>query len=101
MDCNLRTFINQYYHFVLCSNSNILYLLAFFKHSNTLSVISSEKISADLSIDSTVIIPYGAGRKYAAVIKNIGSNARCEAKSEKLFSQPPTTSMPLVKGSPA
>uniref|UniRef100_A0A1I7XAB3 Uncharacterized protein n=1 Tax=Heterorhabditis bacteriophora TaxID=37862 RepID=A0A1I7XAB3_HETBA len=77
------------------------HLLVFFKHSNTFTVIPSETISGDLNINSTVVVPYGARRKYKAVIKFIGSKASCEAESEKIFLQSSKTSTPLSKGSPA
>uniref|UniRef100_A0A1I7XLG8 Major sperm protein n=1 Tax=Heterorhabditis bacteriophora TaxID=37862 RepID=A0A1I7XLG8_HETBA len=94
-------FRNHYHHPLLYPSSTMSHLLVFFKHSNTFTVIPSENISGDLNINSIVVVPYGARRKYRAVIKFIGSKASCEAVSEEIFSQPPKPSTPLSKGSPA
>uniref|UniRef100_A0A1I7XMY4 Uncharacterized protein n=1 Tax=Heterorhabditis bacteriophora TaxID=37862 RepID=A0A1I7XMY4_HETBA len=94
-------FRNHCHHPLLYASSTMSHLLVFFKHSNTFTVIPSENISGDLNINSIVVVPYGARRKYRAVIKFIESKASCEAVSEKIFSQPPKTSTPLSKGSPA
>uniref|UniRef100_A0A1I7W619 MSP domain-containing protein n=1 Tax=Heterorhabditis bacteriophora TaxID=37862 RepID=A0A1I7W619_HETBA len=94
-------FRNHCHHPLLYASSTMSHLLVFFKHSNTFTVIPSENISGDLNTNSIVVVPYGARRKYRAVIKFIESKASCEAVSEKIFSQPPKTSTPLSKGSPA